>query len=215
MRLTFAAVFLSALFGAPAFGASFDCAKAATGVEKRICADPVASQLDEEMHTAYEKALDNTIGAAAIRRWQRTWLKSRAHCPDVECLRKALTERIAVLSAVAPLATEAGAYTGYYVRHAGLLVDKHYADLLLVGMQDGRVMVEGSAIWLGPKADEGQVNTGEIAGSAKPAGKALQFDDDACRVMIMLNQGGVAVTDNHQCGGQNVSFNGSYRKMQK
>lgn len=210
-------VFLLAMLACPVHAASFDCARATTPNEKRVCADPVSSKLDEEMSAAYQQALARTAGAAAIRRWQRQWLKSDAWtgCADAACVRKALTERIALLESVGPLDSEAGAFTGYFVRHAGLHVDKHYADLLLVGLADGRVLVEGSAIWLGPNADNGQVNTGEIAGNARAGGKALAFADGQCTVAIDLKADGLSAKDNGQCGGHNVSFTGAYRKMQK
>lgn len=215
MRLPLFAAAL--LLSAPAFAASFDCARAATPIEKMICADPEASRLDEELNAAYQQALDKTGGLGAIRRWQRNWLKSPAlkSCADATCLRAAQTARAALLRQVAALSSPAGAYTGYYVRHRGLHVDRHYADMLLVGLEDGRVLVAGSAIWLGPRADEGQVNTGEVEGFANAGGKALEFADDACKVTMRVDSAGLAVEDNHHCGGVNVTFTGAYRRMIK
>ena len=61
---------------AAAHAASFDCAKARTGVEKAICADPQLSEYDERIAAAYKRELDEWDGAirAYVRNDQRHWL---------------------------------------------------------------------------------------------------------------------------------------------
>ena len=61
---------------ATAHAASFDCAKARTGVEKAVCVDPQLSEYDERIAAAYKRQLDEWNGAirAYVRNDQRHWL---------------------------------------------------------------------------------------------------------------------------------------------
>jgi uncharacterized protein len=85
--------FLSVALSAQAEPApSFDCAKAASNVEKLICQSPELAELDREMATLY------AFGAPAIPLWssriepnwmariQALWLKQRDKCGDIDCL---------------------------------------------------------------------------------------------------------------------------------
>ena len=88
---------------ATAHAASFDCAKARTGVEKAICADPKLSEYDERIAAAYKRELGEWNGAirAYVRNDQRHWLAEirriddndgeiEANCTagDLPCLRR-------------------------------------------------------------------------------------------------------------------------------
>lgn len=90
-------------FATPAVqGASFDCRKASTAVEKVICADEEISKLDDELGRAYRTAVN--IGEhAELRRTQTEWLKNRDDVcgdsgpgaqPDRRCLKTAYEFRI-------------------------------------------------------------------------------------------------------------------------
>lgn len=88
MRHGSAMAFLSALalgvaglglpvsFVAPASAASFDCAKAATPLEKQICATPDFSREDEVLSRAYATALGGLSepARAQMQKDQRAWL---------------------------------------------------------------------------------------------------------------------------------------------
>lgn len=69
-------VLLSIAGIATARAASFDCAKARTGVEKAVCADPQLSEYDERIAAAYQRALGEWNGAIRgyVREDQRHWL---------------------------------------------------------------------------------------------------------------------------------------------
>lgn len=77
--------------------ASFDCGKAATPVEKKICADPALSKADEELAAAYRAALAVTLDPASLRREQREWLQSRDRPDITHDYLKAYSNRIAGL----------------------------------------------------------------------------------------------------------------------
>jgi uncharacterized protein len=89
----------------PAPAASFDCTKAATPVEKQVCADPELGALDERLAAAFKALGDEQTGNERGRRAprsddQRRWLREvRDRCADAACLRKAYADRIAVLAA--------------------------------------------------------------------------------------------------------------------
>ena len=93
-NLLFAALtLLSGVAGA----ASFDCTRAATTVEKSICADSKLNGLDETLARNYRAITSSNIGDGArkaIRLEQRQWLKERNRCGDQSCLVKAYTDRI-------------------------------------------------------------------------------------------------------------------------
>ena len=70
----FAVLLLPAASAAEA--ASFDCAKASTGIEKAICADPQASEYDERIAAAFKRGLHEWDGAIRdyVLKDQRGWL---------------------------------------------------------------------------------------------------------------------------------------------
>jgi uncharacterized protein len=92
---------------AAANAASFDCAKAATLVERAICQDEQVSVLDEYLGRYYSAARKSVgRGASCLRADQREWLRSvRDRCADSECLRRAYLERLALLDGLQPGAT--------------------------------------------------------------------------------------------------------------
>ncbi len=84
---------------APAGAAGFDCAKAATPIEKRICADPALSALDDQLTAAYKAALAAApSGREAVKADQRAWLITRDACPDDACLKDSYADRTRVLT---------------------------------------------------------------------------------------------------------------------
>ena len=78
--------------------ASYDCRSTAlSAVEKRVCARPVLSVLDERLAAAYKAARAQDPAVVAD---QRQWIATeRNHCADNDCLYVAYTARLAVLRA--------------------------------------------------------------------------------------------------------------------
>lgn len=82
-------------------GASFDCSKARTQVEKAICSDAELSQLDEEMAVKYKIALKDHPVFNFVKTYQRNWLKDNSSCNSknlVGCLKDSYKTRILQLS---------------------------------------------------------------------------------------------------------------------
>ena len=80
-----------------ALGASFDCTRTSTVIERVICADPKLSSLDERMASDYSiaKALSNNL--QQLVRDQRAWMVKRSGCTVASCIAEAMNTRIAEL----------------------------------------------------------------------------------------------------------------------
>jgi len=79
---------LLALLSSPAAAASFDCAKAATAVEKIVCADKGISALDDELNRLYQQRLAVALDQEGMKSMQRNWLKALGErCKDADCVK--------------------------------------------------------------------------------------------------------------------------------
>lgn len=83
--------------------ASFDCKKAATRIEKQICADALLGKLDSALADNYLGMLEEADFGdaqesrrirAKIKAEQRAWLARRNACKDRSCLVEAYRVRI-------------------------------------------------------------------------------------------------------------------------
>ena len=96
--LALAVMLLLVFAPGPAPAASFDCAKAATAVEKMVCGDPALSRLDEVLADAYRRALSASAEPETLKARQREWLRAgRDVCTDAACLTQAYRKRIGQL----------------------------------------------------------------------------------------------------------------------
>ena len=91
---------------AAANSASFPCARAATVVEKNICASPTLSRLDSELDTLYAKARNASANRDGLVKEQRDWIKTtRDACGSETCLAGAYETRIHELEQRLPSTT--------------------------------------------------------------------------------------------------------------
>ena len=105
MHCAISAAVLSLAFSTAAGAAGFDCAKAASAVEKAVCADSALSDLDEYLGRYYSAALEALgDGASCLKADQRIWLKTvRNPCGgETACLSAAYLARLATLDALQP-----------------------------------------------------------------------------------------------------------------
>lgn len=118
-----------------------------------------------------------------------------------------------IAGTVAPPATF-DFYSGRYKR-----MGKHSAELNVRLLSDGKLQIEGEAYWMGNKDN---VHTGDISGivSVKdfqavytdpnmPCKLTLTFSSDDKIKKAVINVSG----DNGDCGGMNVTFNGTYQRL--
>lgn len=80
-----------------ALAASFDCGKATTDIEHKICNDNMLSRLDEELAEVYRIALKNASDANALKARQRQWLNEVRQCKAEECLVGQYRLRLSIL----------------------------------------------------------------------------------------------------------------------
>lgn len=88
------AVLVASIAPFVAQAASFDCSKAATTIEKQICADPELSSLDDQISVEYKKVYEISQVKEESLRNQRVWLKSRDACQDKACLKNSYEKRL-------------------------------------------------------------------------------------------------------------------------
>jgi uncharacterized protein len=80
-------------------GAGFDCSRAASAIERQICADPDLSRLDADLAAAYKEAATTASDRGALGYDQRQWLRERNRCREAACLKTAYRNRIGELRA--------------------------------------------------------------------------------------------------------------------
>lgn len=89
-------------------------------------------------------------------------------------------------------------------------------QLQLLANGDGSVTVNGSAYWPSadpdPRQNPGGPHLGAVTARGYPEGKQLKVKEDTCQVRLDLLGDLLVVSDNQECGGANVTFNGVYRR---
>jgi len=191
-------------------GASFDCARAKSRLEVLICSEPTLSELDEHLASAYRAALSKGSDRKTLVRWQREWLSSDpiSICRDANCVSREFRARIQVLGRVVPEGPARG-WTGSFIRVLNGKDDES-AQVVLVRLDGGQLSASGIAYWVG--ANEGQVNSGELNGTARIDGARATFREGGCEAVFALLGGKLFVESESGCGGLNVSFVGEYRR---
>ena len=130
--------------------ASFDCGKASSDVEKRICANDDLSRLDDEMGKAYAKVLKEDIAdKQSMVNAQHDWLKERDRCAEDVCIERIYKVRLDILNA--------------YLRNAGEPGKSDYAGLCLslkkMSPKERRSFMEKSdfnPFWENPEQSDGR-----------------------------------------------------------
>lgn len=201
------------------YSASFDCKKAVTLVERTICSNQELSDLDLQLGTVYKKALANSPNQKALKARQQEWLNSeRNPCQEPGCIKDAYLSRLTELRG-SVASTAKLSISGEYQRYYRGKPDKDSATLTVRELSDGRVEIKGTAIWIGN--EEGAVHDGGIEGTFARQGNQVDYQDpdlneDSCRLTITFAENALTVTnDNLRCGGLNVTFDGTYRKLRK
>lgn len=85
---------LSLVSSAQAATPSFDCAKAASQVEKLICSDSELANLDRSLSNLYSALLEHTpaSGQKHLKAEQRGWIKGRDDCWKSEDLHRCVKD---------------------------------------------------------------------------------------------------------------------------
>jgi len=98
-KTSFASLLAVLLVPVSVMGASFDCKKSHTFIEKAICSNKQLSKLDDKLAGAYLKTLDIAFAPDDLKEEQCEWLTNvRNACQDVTCLRRIYKQRIQYLA---------------------------------------------------------------------------------------------------------------------
>lgn len=78
------------------YKSSFDCSKATTEVERKVCANELLSQLDGLLANTYKSRQSSRFGLdqKRFRQAQLSWLKERNKCQDMTCIREKYHQRL-------------------------------------------------------------------------------------------------------------------------
>lgn len=81
--------------------ASFDCAKAATNIEKMICGSAAIAKLDVDLAQRYTSLIKLAPQDKKLAQTeQREWLKERNQCSTERCLKESYSARISELDTI-------------------------------------------------------------------------------------------------------------------
>lgn len=149
---------------------------------------------------AYVIPGDEVVTSRTFGDWVCVWYQPARGSETVGWL---AAERLEAVETVenAPLASWLGTW-GFY--RNSLRVSR--------GRRAGVLDVSGEATWQG--VVPGNVHVGDISGQGTPAGNVLKLGEDPedCQATLRLVGPYLVVSDNKQCGGVNVTFDGVYRR---
>lgn len=151
---------------------------------------------------AYLVPGDEVVTSRTFGEYVCAWYQPARGPETVGWLRADAVEAVPVSAGYAPLTAWLGTWNFYSSEVR-----------LSRGRRANTLAVEGEATWVG--ANPGNVHTGELSGEATPAGEVLKLggeDEYDCRATLRLVGPYLVVSDNKQCGGVNVTFDGVYRK---
>jgi hypothetical protein len=91
---------------------------------------------------------------------------------------------------------------------------KHGAEINVQHLGNNLLRIEGEAFWVGQNDN---VHTGDIGGTCKIEGIVAMYADTTmpdCRLQLTFGNATLSVYgDKGECGGMNVTFNGTYKRV--
>ncbi len=86
------------------------------------------------------------------------------------------------------------------------------SDFVIKKGKDGKLVVNGTAQWDG---GNGNVHVGEVKAEAAPTENKLLLKEESCEVKAERYGKYLIASDNRECGGVNVAFDGVYLRTKK
>lgn len=128
---------------AKTYDPSFDCAKATTPTEKRICASAELSGLDRDLSSAWKAATAaHPEQKDDLKTQQRQWLKSNASCVDDLCLSVRYRERIGFLKGIASVPGSGSGVSGTWSDGDNDIAILQTGDKIEYNLQAFRILTE-------------------------------------------------------------------------
>lgn len=181
-----------------ASGPSFDCSRAMSAAEQRICADPDLARADRIMTVVHGKA----VRRDGLRREQREWLALRDSCGNFgACLAATYEARIAELMDRVDLP----------LRYARRGSAAEPANLGMAPLGGGAHLFVLDASWVYPGG--ANADTGGASGLVTIAGdRGIWRDGNGCTLTFVRKGRGWSIEEGEQCvSGLNVTMAGDYR----
>lgn len=180
---------------------SFDCASAASPVEKAICADPYLSDLDEKLGVLWKSTLAKVEDPKALKASQRQWLKNRNSCgKEPACLRRDYLMRLTELE----YATKPFNWNATWQRIPATPASG--AELTTKRLDTTHIAFDIST------AEGG--NSGELDGVALVKGNQANYAEGQCALSFTAVNGILNVTQDGSDGecsaGMGVYYSGTY-----
>lgn len=83
---------------------------------------------------------------------------------------------------------------------------------MVVETVNGVTTLTGQAYWTGD--NPGNTNEGNVNGTISVANSQAEYNEDGCTFNLFFSKDTLTVkNDNGQCGGANVTFDGTYTKQ--
>ena len=98
--------------------------------------------------------------------------------------------------------------TGRYKRDG-----KHSSEVNVQQLANGDITIEGESFWIG---NNDNIHTGDISGICRLQGNQASYTDKnmPCRLTLTFHKATLTINgDDGNCGGQNVTFNGTYKRI--
>lgn len=195
---------------------SFDCSKKTKSVEDIICDSKELSNLDKELSISYKAVISNKRYKESAKTWQMAWLYyTRDTCHDEVSLKNAYKSQINKLHSFYENMFKESV-SGEYQRYLGNKIDKNEAVINILELDHHKVQVIGSSMWMIGDINSG-VNTGEMYGVSNLTENKVDYIDSldyGCKLTLIFHNNSLTVSgDESNCGGNNVTFNGEYKKV--
>jgi hypothetical protein len=176
---------------------AFACARAATLVERAICAEPALAARDRALAIAYRRNRGEPKAAAE----QLGWLASRDICTTVACIALVYDRRIEELMA-------SGVGAGPQLSRGD-----DQGSLEAIDLGGGWRLFSISATF--PSPDRSSISDGQAAGVVRIiAGRGAWQGEGTCRLRFRQTAAGWDVRQSGDCeAGLNVTFGGVYEGL--
>lgn len=188
---------------------SFNCEKASTPTEHRICESEALSALDRNLAEAWKAANAAHPGQKdSFKQQQRNWLKGNADCNDDPCLAARYQERIGFLKGIAAIPEVSDNFTGTWQDGENTVAVLQRDRSVEYNLQAFRILSEEN-VHMGFAHGTGELNESSFSNHPDDTtGCTLRFQFDADT--LTLTQDG----SDADCGfGVSVYAGGTYHRV--
>lgn len=213
--------FLTVLALANGYAKDLDCKKTPSPTEKLICSQADSHSLYQKLNGLYQEQIKGSDQAKTISAMHQQWHQQKLKtCQNLVCLNEQIQTQITDLQGLEKKSPLISQWSGQYQRSSSVNKTTSPAQINLLVLQDKKMALNGQAQW---QADaKSAVNMGQIKGvSTVQNPNAFLITINAnCLVQVKwlkanqielieekLSNGQASV-----CGGQNVKFNGVYKR---